>query len=38
MGGYIVEGILILLDDVAEVRRTDDDDRLPACVKPNPPR
>ena len=32
MGGYIVEGILILREDVAEIRGLDDDDQPPACV------
>ena len=33
-GGYIVEGILIPEDEVAEVRETGDDGGLPSCETP----
>jgi len=32
-GGYIVQGVLIPRDEIAEIRRLEDDDRPPACER-----
>jgi hypothetical protein len=32
MGGYIVQGVLILFEDVAEVRELNDEDQTPDCI------